>query len=235
MPPLGGHVHRLRARLAMHFGHGRLLCQPDASRQRRSSIRPSNARVMAVLMSTSTAQAPGIADCDILSYAWAGPFGLAVGRKPSVFLPLGMNAVTLSVHDGWRWSSSPDTTQITVADTQPPSLQVTLTPTLLWPSNHRLIRINATVNVADSCGGVPPTVVLTSITSDQPGNGGGDGNTNGDIQEADFGTFDRSFLLRAERSGGDRRGRTYTVTYTATDASGNQTQKSATVHVPHSR
>lgn len=174
-------------------------------------------------------------DCDVLSYTWTGPFGVATGRNPSVFLPVGTSVVTLVVSDGWSSSTSSDTTSITVMDTQPPSLQVTLTPTTLWPANHRMVRINAIVTAADSCGGPPPQVVLTSITSNQPINGSGDGNTNGDIQEADFGTFDRSFLLRAERAGGDSGGRTYTVTYTATDASGNQTQTRATVHVPHSQ
>jgi hypothetical protein len=151
-----------------------------------------------------------------------------------VFLPVGTSVVTLVVSDGWPSSTSTDTTTITVVDTQPPSLQVTLTPTSLWPANHRMVRIDVTINVTDSCGGPPPQVVLNSITSNQPLNGSGDGNTNGDIQEANFGTFDTSFLLRAERAGGDPNGRTYTVTYTATDASGNQTQASATVHVPHS-
>lgn len=173
-------------------------------------------------------------DCDVLSYTWIGPFGVRTSRKPKVFLPVGTSVVTLVVSDGWPSSTSSDTTTITVVDTQPPSLHVTLTPTSLWPANHRMVRINATVNAADSCGGPAPQVVLTSITSNQPMNGSGEGNTNGDIQEADFDTFDQSFLLRAERAGGDPYGRTYTVTYTATDASGNRTRVSATVHVPHS-
>ena len=173
-------------------------------------------------------------DCDVLTYTWTGSFGVAAGRNPTVFLSVGTHPVTLVVKDDWS-SSNPTTVLITVRDTQPPSLQLTLTPTLLWPPNHRLVRINATVSAMDSCGGSPPQIVLTSITSNQPDNGGGDGDTAGDIQEAAFGTFDRSFLFRAERAGGDLRGRTYTVTYTATDASGNQTQASATVHVPHSR
>jgi hypothetical protein len=104
---------------------------------------------------------------------------------------------------------------------------------LLWPADHKLVRIDAVINASDSCGGSQPTVVLTSITSDQPDNGTGDGDTANDIQDAVFGTFDRSILLRAERAGNDPRGRTYTVTYTACDASGNCTQRSATVRVPH--
>ncbi|HEV8486257.1 MAG TPA: hypothetical protein VGV87_22125 [Blastocatellia bacterium] len=174
------------------------------------------------------------ADCDVLSYTWTGPFGVASGRKPRVFLPLGTSIVTLRVSDGW-WTSPADTTQITVIDTQPPLLQVTLTPTLLWPADHRLVRVDAVISAIDTCDAAPPQVVLTSITSDQPDNGTGDGDTAGDIQDAEFGTFDRSFLLRAERAGGDPRGRTYTVTYTATDASGNRTQTRVTVYAPHSR
>jgi hypothetical protein len=91
------------------------------------------------------------------------------------------------------------------------------------------------INVADSCGGSPPQVVLTSITSNQSDNGTGDGDKTNDIQDAQINTFDTSFLLRAERAGDDPNGRTYTITYTATDASGNTTQTSATVKVPHSK
>ena len=174
------------------------------------------------------------ADCDVLSYTWTGPFGTATGRNPQVFLPVGNSVVSLTVSDGWS-SSASSTTQITVRDTQPPSLQVTLTPTLLWPANHKMVRIDAVINASDSCGGTQPTVVLTSITSDQPENGGGDGDSAGDIQDAAFGTLDQSFLLRAERIGNQLSGRTYTVTYTACDAGGNCTQRSATIHVPHSR
>lgn len=159
-------------------------------------------------------------DCDVLSYAWAGPFGLSVGRKPSVFLPMGTNDVTLSVRDPWRWSLS-DATQITVVDTTPPALRVFLTPTVLSPANNQLVRINATVNVTDRCGEGPPEIVLTSITSNQRVDVS-------DIQGADFGTFDQNFFLRAERNG---RGRIYTITYRATDARGNQTLTSATVQV----
>ena len=172
-------------------------------------------------------------DCDIMGYEWTVPFGIAVGRNPSVFCPLGMSPVSLIASDDW--GSSPfDTTDIRVEDTQPPSLQVTLTPTVLWPANHKMVRIDVTVNVADSCGGTPPQVVLVSITSSQPDNGPGSGNTVNDIQDAQIGTFDTSFLLRAEREGGDPAGRTYTITYKATDSSGNKTFVSKTVHVPHS-
>src|SRR5207253_4674223 len=128
-------------------------------------------------------------DCDVLSYRWTGPFGVAAGRNPTVSLPVGTHAITLVVSDEWE-SSEPRTVLITVADTRPPSLSVTLTPTVLWPANHKMVRIDAVISAADSCGAAPPQVALTSITSDQPDNGGGDGDTAGDIQDAAFGTFD---------------------------------------------
>jgi hypothetical protein len=172
-------------------------------------------------------------DCEMLFYHWTGSFDAVSGRSPTVFFPLGMNFASLMVEDDW-WDSAPATTDINVVDTTPPALTVTLTPTVLWPPNHQMVRITATVNVTDSCGGAPPEVVLVSIVSDQPDNGPGDGNTVNDIQDAQIETFDTSFLLRAERAGGDPAGRIYTITYKATDSSGNETFVSKTVHVPHS-
>jgi hypothetical protein len=77
-----------------------------------------------------------------------------------------------------------------------------------------------------------PTFVLTSITSNEPDNGLGDGDTPGDIQGADFGTADTSFKLRAERSG-NLTGRVYTIVYTASDKSGNTSTATVRVLVPH--
>ena len=75
-----------------------------------------------------------------------------------------------------------------------------------------------------------PQVQLVSITSNEPENGLGDGNTENDIQDADFGTDDRAFRLRQERQGG-KGGRVYSIVYEATDASGNSKQQTVTVGV----
>ena len=123
---------------------------------------------------------------------------------------------------------------VMVQDRTAPLLEVSLTPTTLSPADHNLVAIHATVSVADKCGDAPPNVVLTSITSSDPDAGAGTGDIAGDVQKANFGTFDQDFALRAETFGGGRRARTYTVTYTATDASGNSTQTSAKVYVMQS-
>ena len=92
--------------------------------------------------------------------------------------------------------------------------------------------IVATVQVTDNCPGV--SFVLASVTSSEPDNGLGDGDTISDIQDAALGTADTEISLRAERQGGGD-GRIYTVTYRATDASNNGDQAVAVVVVPKSQ
>ena len=104
-------------------------------------------------------------------------------------------------------------------DKTAPVLSVQLDKTVIWPANHKMVKINATLNSSDATSGVE-SVVLTSITSNQPDSG------QGDIQ-ANFGTAATSFSLRAEKS------RIYTITYTATDKAGNKTVTTVTVTVPH--
>jgi hypothetical protein len=130
-------------------------------------------------------------------------------------------------------------------DKTAPTLSVALTPTgaqtggavvagnsanALWPANHKLIPVAASITRNDVYD-PNPSFVLISITSNEPDNGLGDGDTPMDIEGAAFNTDDRSFSLRAERSATGS-GRVYTVTYRATDASGNTANASAEVIVP---
>ena len=118
-------------------------------------------------------------------------------------------------------------------DNSPPTLSISLSPQLLWPPNHQMVEIKATISVKDDVD-PHPTVRLVSITSSEPDNGLGDGDTPGDIQQAQPGTDDRQFLLRAERSGTGP-GRTYRVTYEARDVAGNTVKVATEVTVPHNR
>ncbi|MDQ0897846.1 OmpL47-type beta-barrel domain-containing protein [Paenibacillus sp. V4I7] len=104
-------------------------------------------------------------------------------------------------------------------DKSAPVLSVQLDKTSIWPPNHKMITINAALTSSDDGSGVE-SVVLTSITSNQPDSG------QGDIL-ANFGTAATSFSVRAER------GNIYTITYTATDKAGNKTVSTETVTVPH--
>ena len=110
-------------------------------------------------------------------------------------------------------------------DTTPPTLSVTLSPATLWPPNDKLVPVTATITVKDDYD-PEPEIKLESITATET-------LAVGDIQDAQFGTDDRSFSLAAKRAGNNLAGRIYTVTYSATDASGNKSTASATVIVPH--
>lgn len=116
-------------------------------------------------------------------------------------------------------------------DKIPPTLKVFSDKPKLTKNNHKLEEVTFSWEAEDSDSGIA-SVKLVSVTSNEPDNGSGDGNTTGDIQGAEIGTSDNKILLRAERSGNGS-GRVYTVTYEAVDHAGNKTQASAIVSVPH--
>lgn len=120
-----------------------------------------------------------------------------------------------------------------VRDTTPPVLQVSADPSQLWPPNHRMVPVHVKVEATDDLDPAP-VVVLVSVTSNEPDNGLGDGDTADDIQDATPGSDDRDVSLRAERSGTGS-GRVYTLTYEARDAAGNVATRAVTVTVPVSR
>ena len=110
-------------------------------------------------------------------------------------------------------------------DTIPPTLTVSLSPNTLWPPNEKLVSVTAAIAVQDDYD-PEPEIKLESITATET-------LTDGDIQDAQLITDDRSFSLAAKRAGTNQAGRIYTITYSATDASGNKATASATVSVPH--
>lgn len=110
-------------------------------------------------------------------------------------------------------------------DQTPPLISVALSPNTLWPPNNKAVPITTTITVQDDYD-PEPEIKLESITANEPL----DAN---DIQDAQIGTDDRQISLSAKRAGNNMAGRIYTVTYSATDASGNKATASATVTVPH--
>lgn len=172
-----------------------------------------------------------------VTYLWDAvgvTFDDATSATPIGTFPLGPTTVELTftyTDPVSGATSATDTVEVAVGDINPPTVTGVSDPVYLWPPNHKLHEVNMDLVVMDSCD-PDPTVTLLSLTSSEPDNGQGDGNTVDDIQEAEVGTDDRSFLLRAERMGGGT-GRIYTATYNATDAAGNSTDGVVEILVPH--
>jgi PKD domain len=141
---------------------------------------------------------------------------------------LGEHVVTLNATDQ-AGNTGSDEVKVTVIDTRPPELTVVASPRALWPPNHKYVTVRINVTAFDICD-PSPNITFVSITSNEPENALGDGNTINDIVIIDNFTFS----LRAERSGKGS-GRIYTVTYKATDRSGNEAVVSVTIEVPHNQ
>jgi hypothetical protein len=133
--------------------------------------------------------------------------------------------------DPYRYSDhDPVIMGLNVCDEIAPSFdEVSVTPNELWPANHKYVDVTATVVVRDNFD-PNPTVELVSITSNEPDDGLGDGDTANDMVVVDA----YHFKLRTERSGTGE-GRIYTITYKVTDACGNSTEQTVTVTVPKSK
>lgn len=170
---------------------------------------------------------------DIVLYEWfLGEEKIAEGMTAEVILPLGVHVITLKVTDNLGATDTDEVT-ITVVDTTAPVVTLRLSPAVLWPPNHKMRDIHAILEIIEECDPTP-VIELVSATSNEPDNGLGDGDTENDIQGAEFGSADMDFSLRAERAGVGH-GRIYTVLYRVTDASGNSTLAEATIEVPHDR
>ena len=137
------------------------------------------------------------------------------------FFPVGTTTVTTTSTSGATSSFT-----VTVKDAQAPALSnPSATPSSIWPPNHTMRDVTVDYTSSDNC---PGHNCVLSVTSNEPIDGLGDGDTSPDWEIID----NHHVRLRAER-GGKGNGRTYTITVTCTDAAGNTTTKSTTVVVDH--
>ncbi len=145
----------------------------------------------------------------------------------SVF-PLGVTTVTCTAIDD-SGNQTVKSFTVTVKDTTPPAIESAwATPNVLWPANHKMVDIAIGAVVSDVCDAAPGWKIV-GVTSNEPVNGLGDGDT-----APDWEFSGQSLKLRAERSGKGS-GRVYTITIQATDASGNAATTACTVAVPHDK
>jgi hypothetical protein len=97
----------------------------------------------------------------------------------------------------------------------------------LSPPNHKMVDVRVSYQATDNCDAPSVVACALSVSSNEPVNGTGDGDTAPDWEILDA----HRIRLRAERSGGGK-GRVYTVTITCTDRSGNSSKRALSVSVP---
>ncbi len=149
-------------------------------------------------------------------------------------VPNGPNIPFTVAHDGqevtFHYDPVTHVLRVTVADDIPPTItMIKVTPSSLWPPNHKLVPVRIAVSVEDNSDS-SPVCGITSVSSNEPVNGLGDGDTAPDW----IVTGELAAKLRAER-GGRGHGRVYTITVMCLDASGNSATGSTTVTVPHDK
>jgi hypothetical protein len=162
--------------------------------------------------------------------AGAGCGVITCDHPSGSFFPVGDTLVTCTSEVGPTC-----TFRVTVTDDEAPVI-TTNSAITLWPPNHKYVTFNVSdlvASVTDNCdeGVGVSSVTIASVSSDEPENSSGDGNTLNDIVIA---ANCKSLQLRSERMGGSN-GRVYTIAVTVSDSSGNSSTVSLKVTVPHSQ
>jgi hypothetical protein len=140
---------------------------------------------------------------------------------------LGTTTVAASAQDA-AGNVSTGSFTVTVRDTTAPAIvALHASPDVLGAPNHTLVPVAISATVQDAADAAPHTRII-GVTSNEPINGPGDGNTAPDYQI----TGDLTLTLRAERAGNGA-DRVYTILVESRDAAGNVSTGSITVTVPH--
>lgn len=132
-------------------------------------------------------------------------------------------------------SSTPDpvtnnnsaTANVTASNPPPVIADPSANPSILWPPDHIMVDVAVNYNVTDIC---ESTTCALSVSSNEPIDGTGDGDTAPDWEIVDA----YRVRLRAERAGAGA-GRIYTITVTCRDGAGASSSKSVTVRAPLSQ
>jgi hypothetical protein len=149
------------------------------------------------------------------------------GRALTDPFPAGTTIITWVAIDE-AGNSAFATQEVRISDTQAPTiLNASVDQPVLWPPNHSLRDVTVSYTASDNCC---LTSTSISVTSNEPLNGLGDGDTEPDWVIVD----DHHVKLRAERSGKGS-GRIYTITITAVDCNGHTSTKDLEVKVPNSQ
>jgi len=162
----------------------------------------------------------------IVNYSLTGATtGSGSGSASGLNFNTGITTVTYTAANDATKSCS---FTVTVNDNQAPTVNnLSVSPTSLWPANHKFSDVILNYSATDNCGIASIQVTVSSnepIQSNEP-----------EDQSPDWQIIDNNHIkLRAERLESGN-GRIYTITIKATDLNSNQASSSATVTVPKSQ
>ena len=185
-------------------------------------------------VSAGCSEAAGTISCDLGTLVSGASGSIEIAGTVSCAIPDGTtisNTATIAsaLTADEDLTNNTSTASVQAFDTTPPVIEsLSVSPDTLWPPNHKMVTVEADVVVTDTCD-PNPVCAIVDVTSNEPINGTGDGDTAPDWEL--FG--DLTADLRAERSGNGN-GRVYTLEVTCTDLSGNVSDPAfAEVRVPH--
>jgi probable HAF family extracellular repeat protein len=115
-----------------------------------------------------------------------------------------------------------------VADTTPPRITISATPTVLWPPNNKAVPVTVWGRITDDGSGVAAGSIEYAVTDEY-----GQLQPRGHLVINTNGKFAFQVLLRAFRAGDDLDGHQYVISVSAKDNAGNAETKSQTITVPH--
>lgn len=153
-------------------------------------------------------------------------FTITTSKASGSFFPVGTTTVTATAKDLANHTST-CTFTVKVNDTEAPVISnLSASPNTLWPPNHKMNDVHINYTTSDNCPG--DISCHLTVSSDEPVNSTGDGNT-----APDWVVINNHLVsLRAERKGNGN-GRVYTITVTCNDVHGNSSHKSTAVTVAH--
>lgn len=116
-------------------------------------------------------------------------------------------------------------------DMSPPLLTIVPDRSEIWPPNNKWVPVTMDIQATDAVSEIA-SLILVSIDSNESGGPHGESRQEELVKDAEFGTGDTSFFLKASRLGSGE-GRIYTIKYEAVDHAGNKVTETANVTVPH--
>lgn len=163
-------------------------------------------------------------DGDALTYHWStGDQSLGDAAEIETTLSVGTHTVTLTVTDD-NGASAQDEVVVEVVDTTPPEIQADMVADKLWPPNNKMRLVVQEISATDLVSEVATSV---DVMVDDAGS-----NFDNDwrVEKTADGTY--NVWVRATRDGRGT-GRSYAISISSTDASGNTATEFHTVTVAH--